>query len=108
MQASMLAGSGDACQAASDLPAAVEARQASRVLCDLGWPDLAGVGARLEQAGQPSPGKLTIRLPPRRFGERQWPPAGSPIAIPTCPRHSELVTCRDIASTPPAHRRLAW
>jgi tetratricopeptide (TPR) repeat protein/transcriptional regulator with XRE-family HTH domain len=54
--ASMLAEFGDACQAAGDLPAAVEAwRQALQVLDDLGWPDLLGVGARLEQAGPPGP-----------------------------------------------------
>jgi CheY-like chemotaxis protein len=54
--ANMLAEFGDACQAAGDLPAAVEAwRQALQVLDDLGWPDLLGVGARLEQAGAPSP-----------------------------------------------------
>jgi tetratricopeptide (TPR) repeat protein len=47
---------GDACQATGDLPAAAEAwQQAQQVLNDLGWPDLAGVGARLEQAGSPSP-----------------------------------------------------
>ena len=52
----MLAEFGDACRAAGDLPAAVEAwRQALQVLRDLGWPDLMGVGARLEQAGPPSP-----------------------------------------------------
>ena len=52
----MLAEFGDACRAAGDLPAAVEAwRQAVQVLRDLGWPDLLGVGARLEQAGLPSP-----------------------------------------------------
>ena len=51
----MLAELGDACQAAGDLPAAVEAwQQAQQVLDDLGWPDLAGVGARLEQANPPS------------------------------------------------------
>ena len=56
MLASMLAEFGDACQATGDLPAAVEAwQQASQVLDDLGWPDLLGVGARLEQAGRPSP-----------------------------------------------------
>ena len=56
MLASMLAEYGDACQAAGDLPAAVEAwRQALQVLNDLGWPDLLGIGARLEQAGAPSP-----------------------------------------------------
>jgi CheY-like chemotaxis protein len=55
MLASMLAGFGDASQAAGDLPAAVEAwRQALQVLDDLGWPDLLGVGGRLEQAGAPS------------------------------------------------------
>jgi DNA-binding SARP family transcriptional activator/tetratricopeptide (TPR) repeat protein len=56
MLASMLAESGDACQATGDLPAAVEAwQQASQVLEDLGWPDLLGVSARLEQAGRSSP-----------------------------------------------------
>ena len=53
---SLLAEFGDACRAVGDLPAAVEAwRQAVQVLRDLGWPDLLGVGARLEQAGPPSP-----------------------------------------------------
>ncbi len=52
----MLAEFGDACRAAGDLPAAVQAwRQAVQVLRDLGWPDLLGVGARLEQADLPSP-----------------------------------------------------
>jgi hypothetical protein len=52
--ASMLAGFGDACQAAGDLQAAVEAwQQALQVLDDLGWPDLLGVAARLEQPGAP-------------------------------------------------------
>jgi tetratricopeptide (TPR) repeat protein len=56
MLASMLAEFGDACQAAGDPPADLEAwRQALQVLDDLGWPDLLGVGARLEQAGAPSP-----------------------------------------------------
>ena len=42
---------GDACQATGDQPAAAEAwQQALRVLDELGWPDLAGIGARLEQA----------------------------------------------------------
>jgi len=55
MLASVLAEFGDACQATGDLPAAVEAwQQALQVLDDLGWPDLLGVGARLEQAGTPS------------------------------------------------------
>ena len=52
----MLAEFGNVCRAAGDLPAAVEAwRQAVQVLSDLGWPDLLGVGARLEQADPPSP-----------------------------------------------------
>ena len=52
----MLAEFGDVCRAAADLPAAVEAwQQALQVLRDLGWPDLLGVGGRLEQAGFPSP-----------------------------------------------------
>jgi len=47
---------GDACQATGDLPAAVEVwQQALQVLDDMGWPDLAGVGARLEQADSLSP-----------------------------------------------------
>ena len=51
----MLAEFGDACRAVGDLPAAVEAwRQAVQVLRDLGWPDLLGVGARLEQVGLPN------------------------------------------------------
>jgi len=45
---------GDACQATGDLPAAAEAwQQALQVLDELGWPDLAGIGARLEQASPP-------------------------------------------------------
>jgi tetratricopeptide (TPR) repeat protein len=52
----LLAGLGDACRAAGDLPAAVEAwQQALQVLDDLGWPDLLDIGARLEQADLPSP-----------------------------------------------------
>jgi DNA-binding SARP family transcriptional activator/tetratricopeptide (TPR) repeat protein len=52
----LLDESGDACQAAGDLPAAVEAwQQALQILHDLGWPDLLGVRARLEQASAPSP-----------------------------------------------------
>jgi len=52
----MLAEFGDICRAAGDLPAAVQAwQQALQVLSDLGWPDLLGVGARLEQADLPSP-----------------------------------------------------
>jgi DNA-binding SARP family transcriptional activator/tetratricopeptide (TPR) repeat protein len=51
MTAIILAGFGDASLAAGDLPAAVEAwHQALQVLDDLGWPDLLGIGARLEQA----------------------------------------------------------
>jgi tetratricopeptide (TPR) repeat protein len=51
----LLAESGDACRAAGDLPAAVGAwQEAQQVLRDLGWPDLLGVGARLEQAGPSS------------------------------------------------------
>ena len=52
----MLAEFGDACRAVGDLPAAVAAwQQALQILRDLGWPDLLGIGARLEQAGLPSP-----------------------------------------------------
>ncbi len=52
----LLAEFGDACAAAGDLPAAVEAwQQALQILGELGWPDMLGVGARLEQAGLPSP-----------------------------------------------------
>ena len=52
----MLAEFGDICRAAGDLPAAVEAwQQALQILGELGWPDMLGVGARLEQAGPPSP-----------------------------------------------------
>ena len=52
----LLAESGDACRAAGDLAAAVEAwQQALQALRDLGWPDLPGVRARLEQASVPSP-----------------------------------------------------
>jgi hypothetical protein len=53
---SLLAEFGDACRAAGELPAAVEARQqALQILGELGWPDMQGVGARLEQAGPPGP-----------------------------------------------------
>jgi tetratricopeptide (TPR) repeat protein len=56
MLVSLLAEFGDASQAAGDLPAAAGAwQQALQVLRDLGWPDLLGVGARLEQADLPSP-----------------------------------------------------
>jgi tetratricopeptide (TPR) repeat protein len=52
----VLAEFGDACQAAGDLPAAVQAwRQAVQVLDELGWPDLLGVGAKLEEAELSSP-----------------------------------------------------
>jgi tetratricopeptide (TPR) repeat protein len=51
--ANMLAGFGDACQDAGNLQAAVEAwQQALRVFDALGWPDLLGLGARLEQAAR--------------------------------------------------------
>ena len=54
--ASLLAEFGDACRAASDLPAASRAwRQALQVLDDLGLPDSLGVRARLEQAGPLTP-----------------------------------------------------
>ena len=44
------------------LPAAVEAwRQALQVLNDLGWPDLLGIGARLEQARGAQPAGLIIK-----------------------------------------------
>jgi len=50
----LLAGLGDACQAAGDQPAAIEAwQQALQLLDDLGWPDLVGIHARLEQAARP-------------------------------------------------------
>jgi DNA-binding SARP family transcriptional activator/tetratricopeptide (TPR) repeat protein len=52
----LLAESGDASRAGGDLPAAAEAwQQALQILHDLGWPDLLGVRARLEQASAPSP-----------------------------------------------------
>ena len=52
----MLVGFGDACQAAGDLPAAVEAwQQAQQILRDQGWPENPRIRARLEQAGPPSP-----------------------------------------------------
>ena len=57
----MLAEFGDACRAVGDLPTATEAwQQALQVLSDLGWPDLLGVGTRLEQTPLP----------------REHPPAG--------------------------------
>ena len=52
----LLVGFGDACRAAGDLSAAVEAwQQAQQVLRDLGWPENRRIRARLEQAGPPSP-----------------------------------------------------
>ena len=52
----MLAEFGDVCRAVGDLPAAVESwQQALQVLRDLGWPDLMGVGARLEQISPHNP-----------------------------------------------------
>jgi DNA-binding SARP family transcriptional activator len=54
--ASLLADYGDACAAASDLPAATEAwQQALWILNELGLPDSLGVRARLEESGPPSP-----------------------------------------------------
>jgi len=51
----MLAEFGNVCRAAGELSAAVESwQQALRVLRELGWPDLAGLGARLKQVDQPS------------------------------------------------------
>jgi len=68
---------------------------------------MAGPAGRWRQAraGRPAqPGRLTIRLPPRRSGERQWPPAGSPIAVPGLPlprRARDLPRYRQhTASTP--------
>ena len=56
MLAIVLTDLGDACQAAADLPGATGAwQQAVQILDDLRLPDLLGVGARLEQAGSPSP-----------------------------------------------------
>jgi predicted TPR repeat methyltransferase len=52
--ASLLADFGDACRAASDLPAAAGAwQQALQILGELGLPDSLGVRARLEQASPP-------------------------------------------------------
>jgi tetratricopeptide (TPR) repeat protein len=57
----LLAESGDAWQAAGDLPAAAEAWQrALQILHDLGWPDQLGVRARLEQANPPDPASLMV------------------------------------------------
>ena len=54
--AGLLAGFGDACRDAGDLPAAAEAwQQALQILDDLGLPDNRRIGARLEQAGLPRP-----------------------------------------------------
>ena len=54
--ASLLVDFGDACAAASDLPAAARAwRQALQILDELGLPDSLGVHARLEQASRSSP-----------------------------------------------------
>ena len=104
----ILAEFGDACRAAGDLPAAVEAwRQAQQIRRDLGLPDLRDWRpARAGRAAQP--GGLIVRLPPSAF--RQAPVATRRFldrrARPVSAR--EPVTCRDIASTPPAHRELAW
>ena len=55
MRQVLLVRSGDACRAAGDLPAAVEAwQQAQQILRDQGWPVSARIRARLEQAGPPS------------------------------------------------------
>jgi tetratricopeptide (TPR) repeat protein/transcriptional regulator with XRE-family HTH domain len=53
---SLLVGFGDACRAAGDLSAAVEAwQQAQQILRDQGWPESRRIRIRLEQAGPPSP-----------------------------------------------------
>jgi hypothetical protein len=52
----VLAGYGDACRRAGDLPAAVEAwQQALQVLDDLGLPDNLRIRPRLERARSLSP-----------------------------------------------------
>ena len=86
LTAVMLAESGDACQAAGDLPAAVEAwQQALQVLRDLGWPDRLGVGARLGQAGPPGP-------PGSPPGGRRWLMA---VALVRCrPTTLWAIACR--------------
>ena len=56
MRQVLLVRFGDACRAAGDLPAAVEAwLQAQQILRDRGWPESPRIRARLEQAGPPSP-----------------------------------------------------
>jgi len=56
MRQVLLVRFGDACHAAGDLPAAVEAwQQAQLFLRDQGWPESPRIRARLEQAGPPSP-----------------------------------------------------
>ena len=56
IQITMLPELGEACRAAGDLPAAVEAwQQAQENRRDLGWPESRRIRARLEQAGRPSP-----------------------------------------------------
>jgi tetratricopeptide (TPR) repeat protein/transcriptional regulator with XRE-family HTH domain len=53
---SLLVGFGDACRAAGDLSAAVEAwEQAQQILRDQGWPESRRIRIRLEQVGPPSP-----------------------------------------------------
>ena len=53
---SLLVGFGDACRAAGDLSAAVEAwEQAQQVLRDQGWPESRRIRIRLEQVGPLSP-----------------------------------------------------
>ena len=60
----MLAEFGDACRAAGDLPAAVEAwQQALQVLSDLGWPDLLGSRRQARAGRAAQPAGLIVRLP---------------------------------------------
>ena len=68
----LLAGFGDACRAAGDLPAAVEAwQQALQILRDLGWPE-----SRESAPGSSRPGR------PARRADRQGPtPAVSRLAL---------------------------
>ena len=67
----LLADFGDACHAASDLPAAAEAwQQALQILHDLGMPENPEIRAKLEQVRIAQPGGLIVRPP---YACLPWP-----------------------------------
>ena len=69
MLTNMLAEFGDACQAAGDLPAAVEAwRAGQQVLRDQGWPESRRSPHQARAGRRAQPAGLIIRLPPRLGG----------------------------------------